>query len=347
MRKNAILLTIVLFFVLITLPPATTKANKAQQYEDIIEQGEYLAYVTGCVSCHSRQTETGEFIEETLFAGGYPINLGPLGIVFSKNLTSDPETGLGNWTAEEIKLAISTGISKDGLHLVPVMPYAFYNNMSESDLDAIVAFLQTLPPINNPTPREQVLDPATLPQLTLRTDVIAPDPSDIAARAEYLFSGILPCTDCHTPLDATTGVPVPELYMSGGQPFEGPWGIVYGGNLTPHSETGLGTWSDEDIKRIIREGVRPDGRKVVVMPWRDFAPLTDADLDAMIYYLRHNVPVVDREVPAPVLNESFINFVELPPAPLATEPRNNIMPIVMVVVALGLVGAVAFFIRRR
>ncbi|MCB8945253.1 MAG: cytochrome c [Ardenticatenaceae bacterium] len=345
MKKAAILFTFI--FTLVLLPTANLEAKKAGQYDDPIQQGEYIAYIAGCVSCHSRENpETGEFIPETLFAGGNPFDLGPLGIVFSKNLTSDPETGLGNWSDEEIKTAVRTGISPDGLHLFPVMPYPLYNGMAESDLDALVAFLRTLPPVNNPLPRDQILPPEALPQLPIRADIIAPEPADTAARANYLFAGVLPCADCHTPIDQETGAPIPSLYLSGGQPFEGPWGIIYGGNITPDDETGIGTWSDEDIKRIFHSGVRPDGRQVVLMPWRDFQPLTDEDLDAVVYYLRNIVPAVNREVSAPALNESFINYVEVPSNTPAIEPANNVVPIIMVVVALGLMAAGAVFVRR-
>ena len=344
MKKAALLFSLI--FVFVSLPIASTQARKAQQFEDPVQQGQYIAHIAGCVSCHSRQTETGEFIEETMFAGGNPFDLGPLGIVFSKNLTSDPETGLGEWTAEEIKTAIRTGVSRDGLHLFPVMPFAIYNNMAESDLDALAAFLQSLPPVNNPLPREQLLPPEALPQFSLKEGIVAPDPADREARADYLFSGVLPCTDCHTPLDSETGAPIQEQYLSGGQPYEGPWGIIYGGNITPHDEAGIGTWSNEEIRRIFLSGVRPDGRQVVFMPWRDFQPLTEADLDAVVYYLRNKVEPVNREVPAPALNEEFINFVELPqstPAP----PPNNVVPIILVVVALGLLTIVAVFALRR
>ena len=346
MKKTAIFF--VLIFVLVSLPANSTQAKKSRQFEDPIQQGEYIAYVAGCVGCHSREDpETGEFIEETLFAGGNPFDLGPLGIVFSKNLTSDPETGLGDWTDEEIKTSIRTGISRDGLHLFPIMPYTLYNGMAESDLDALVAYLRTIPPVNNPLPRDQILPTEALPQLLIRENIVAPDPADIAARAEYLFSGVLPCADCHTPIDQETGAPISELYLSGGQPFEGPWGIIYGGNITPHDETGIGTWSDEGIKRIFQSGVRPDGRQVVLMPWRDFQPLTEADLDAVVYYLRNQVAAVNREVPAPALNEDFVKFVEIPENESTLEPANNVVPIIMVVVALGLMAGTAVFARQR
>jgi mono/diheme cytochrome c family protein len=342
--KKALILASIMLSIFLFVPANRTTAEKAQQYDDPVKQGEYIAHVAGCVSCHSRQTETGEFIEETLFSGGNPFDLGPLGIVISKNLTPDPETGLGDWTDEEIKTAIRSGVSRAGLHLFPVLPFAIYTNMAESDLDAIVAYLRTLPPVNNPIPRQPILPPDQLPQFSINEGIVAPDPSDTEARADYLFSGVLPCTDCHTPLEAETGAPIMEQYLSGGQPFEGPWGIIYGGNITPHQERGIATWSDADLARVIAAGIRPDGRRVVVMPWRDFQ-LTAEDMDAVIYYLRNKVAPVDREVPAPALNEGFVQFVELP-AVESAEPPSNAVPLILVILALTLLVAASLYVRR-
>lgn len=90
--------------------------------------------------------------------------------------------------------------------------------------------------------------------------------SDPAARGKYLAT-IAGCGGCHTPLDPQTGASMLEKYMAGGQPYEGPWGIVYSANLTPDQETGLGKRTDADIRRVFHEGVLPDGRRVVLMPW--------------------------------------------------------------------------------
>src|SRR6185436_15941498 len=115
-------------------------------------RGEYLTSVIGCSDCHSPiDPKTFQPVEEMRWAGGQVFPLDPTGalVVVSKNLTSDKATGIGDWTDEEIKTAITTGIARDGLHLFPIMPYGYFNNMADADLDAIVAYLRTIPPINN------------------------------------------------------------------------------------------------------------------------------------------------------------------------------------------------------
>ena len=333
--------------------------------DDPVAHGKYLTTIAGCVDCHtpypadfdlSQLTDldklyslAGGADKTRLFAGGQPFPVPGLGVVFSKNLTSDKETGLGNWTDDEIKTAFQTGVSKDGLHLFPIMPYHLLNGMADSDADAIVAFLRTLPPVNNPAPRQQLLPVEALPQLPKQSGVVAPAPSDTAARGKYLMTAVIACTDCHTPVDATTGAPVMEKYMSGGQPFEGPWGIIYGGNITPDKETGIGNWTDDELKNFLRTGVLPEAQKrrhAVIMPWQLWASLTDDDLNAIVYYLRHDVPTVSNAVPAPALQPGFEQFA---PAPVA-QPSG---PSVGLIIAVGLAvvafvgGAAYLFMRNR
>lgn len=329
--------------ILMALPVGA--APVAQDDDDLVARGEYLTTIAGCVECHTPvDPETFQPIAEMRFAGGQPFDLGPAGVVVSKNLTSDVETGLGGWTDEEIEVAIRTGVSKDGLRLFPVMPYLFFNNLADEDMDAIIAYLRTLPPINNPVPRQQ-LELPPLPPLEVREGIVAPDPSDTEARAQYLFTAVLACTDCHTPIDPETGAPQMENYLAGGQPFVGPWGTIYGGNITPHEETGIGGWTDEEIKRVLTTGVRPDGRVAVLMPWRLYGALTPEDLDAVVYYLRNEVQPVDRVVPAAALEEGWATFVEIE----EEQPQTNTFLILAIVVGavVGVALAAVIFMRRR
>jgi mono/diheme cytochrome c family protein len=223
------------------------------------------------------------------------------------------------------------------------MPYRFFNSLSDSDADAIVAYLRTLAPISNKVPRTQILPVEQLPPLPRKTGIVAPAPADTAARGKYLMTALIACTDCHTPVDPATGQPVEGKYLAGGQPFEGPWGIVYGGNLTPDKETGLGNWSDADIARVLHQGIRPNRRVVVLMPWEIFQPLTDEDTKAIIYYLRNDVPAVHNEVPAAKLNEGFEHFAPAEKVGLGG-PWNIILAVVGVLI---IVGGLALVLRRR
>jgi mono/diheme cytochrome c family protein len=117
-------------------------------------------------------------------------------------------------------------------------------------------------------------------------------------RGRYLTT-IAGCNDCHTP-GFLYGSPDTARALSGSEiPWGGPWGVVYSGNLTPDPETGLGNWTDDQVKTAIRTGARPDGRQLApIMPWMNLAHLTNEDLDAIVAYLRSLPPIVHAE-PAP------------------------------------------------
>lgn len=118
-------------------------------------------------------------------------------------------------------------------------------------------------------------------------------------RGKYLTT-LMGCGDCHTP---GTFISLPDFkrQLSGSEMgWQMPNGVVYAANLTPDPETGLGKWSDAQIVQAIRTGNRPDGRQLApIMPWMNYAALTDEDADAIVAYLR-SIPAVKHAVPAPV-----------------------------------------------
>jgi mono/diheme cytochrome c family protein len=118
-------------------------------------------------------------------------------------------------------------------------------------------------------------------------------------RGKYLasFGG---CMDCHTP-GYFLGKPDMARYLGGSEVgFEIPdVGVFHGPNLTPDKETGLGSWTDEQIVTAIQKGLRPDGRMLApIMPWRALANLTKDDAQAIVAYLR-SIPAVKNKVPGP------------------------------------------------
>jgi len=345
-RLFAISTLIIMALLTLGIFPVTPAVAAPARQDDQVAQGKYIAAIAGCVGCHTPIDKT-TFTPVTgkEFSGGEPFDLGPLGIVYSKNLTSDMKTGLGDWTDEEIKTAITTGVSKDGLHLFPVMPYHFFNNMADKDLDTLVAFLRTIPPIENQVERRQILPPEALPQLERKSGIVAPDPKDTAARGRYLMTSVLVCNDCHTPVNPETQQPILEKYLAGGQPFEGPWGIVYGGNITPDQKTGIGSWTDADIERLLRTGVRPDGRVTVVMPFFIYQNLNADDMKAVTYYLKNDVKAVDGVVPAANLKEGFERYVEIALPQPAVDPL--LLGVVGGVLFLLVGGGVFLFMRNR
>ncbi|MFO1048124.1 MAG: c-type cytochrome [Geminicoccaceae bacterium] len=118
------------------------------------------------------------------------------------------------------------------------------------------------------------------------------------SRGAYL-ARIMDCGGCHTP-GAMAGKPDEAMHLAGADVGFGVpgLGVFYPPNLTPDRETGLGGWSEEEIVRAVRTGQRPDGRELVVMPWRSYAALTDEDAGALAAYLK-SLPATANHVPPP------------------------------------------------
>jgi mono/diheme cytochrome c family protein len=278
---------------------------KAPATPEAIERGRYLAmHVTGCIACHS----------ETDFAApGDPLIAGREGSgkewpeipefpgrLRAPNITSDKETGLGNWTDGEIVRAMREGVSRDGRPLFPMMPYGtFATHLSDEDALAIVAYLRTLPPIAKKVDPVEVGFPVsmfvrTAPKPVERPLAKAPDPSDTLARGRWLLQA-MSCADCHTPSEK--GEPLPGKQYAGGASFPLPAGTVYASNITSDKATGIGAYSDEDLLRVLSEGIGKAGQPLYLMPWPFYKGLTDADKKALIAALRE-IPPVSNVVPA-------------------------------------------------
>lgn len=137
------------------MPPA--KGLPAPSRKDKVAYGRYIATALAhCFECHSGPDAHGApDPEHNLGSGGFLITLAPGATVMTPNITPDPETGIGKWSDAEIKKALTQGIRPDGRHLSPPMPFLFFKNMTNSDLDAVVAFLRTIPPIKRVVERTE------------------------------------------------------------------------------------------------------------------------------------------------------------------------------------------------
>ena len=110
--------------------------------QDLVAKGEYLARAGDCIACH---TNPGG----ALFAGGFPMAT-PFGTIYSSNITPDPATGIGSWTADQFYAAMHTGRFPDGGLIYPAMPFASYTKVTREDSDAIFAHLRSVPPVHQP-----------------------------------------------------------------------------------------------------------------------------------------------------------------------------------------------------
>jgi mono/diheme cytochrome c family protein len=126
------------------IPPGADKPFTEAMLNDKLKKGQYLATIAHCMECHTPFGQRGRDFENKLGAGGAEFP-GPWGVSVSRNITSSKTKGLGSWTDAEIKRAITQGVSKDGSHLKPPMGFGYYAKMTDADLDAVIAFLRTVP----------------------------------------------------------------------------------------------------------------------------------------------------------------------------------------------------------
>lgn len=146
-------------------------------------------------------------------------------------------------------------------------------------------------------------------------------------RGEYLVNHQMACFVCHSQLDANTHMPLPGLLAAGGRGFtreDGLPGNIFSTNLTPDAETGLGTWTDGEVLRAMREGVSKDGHALFpIMPYPNYRQMSDEDAQAIVAYLRTLKPVKNpvrkRELDFPV--NLIVNVIPKPvEGPVAPPP---------------------------
>lgn len=129
-------------------------------------------------------------------------------------------------------------------------------------------------------------------------DIAASDDSALVARGKHLFYGPAHCAGCHAPRSEVARLEMgEEVSPSGGEDFDIPLGMIYAPNITPDVETGIGSYTDQELARTMRFGVKRNGQALVdFMPFYD---MSDRDLTAIISYLR-SIPAVRNE--RPVMN---------------------------------------------
>lgn len=270
-----------------------------------LARGQYLAaHVSGCIDCHSERDwsrfagpitpgtegKGGDFFGEP----GSPVQL------WAPNITP---AAVGDWTDGELIRAITTGVTRDGRALFPIMPYPMYARMAREDIEAIVAYIRTLRPIDHTPPARRLGFPLPLVVRTIPAPAAfrpVPPVSDRVAYGEYMTNASA-CADCHTPQEQ--GQPIPGLAFAGGFEFLMKSGTrIRSANITPDAVTGIGAWSEEQfIDRFKAFQNAPhqtltdaEQRDNTYMPWFMYASMTREDLGAIYAYLRTLMPVVNR-----------------------------------------------------
>lgn len=270
--------------VLVFAAPSLAQGNARVERGRVLMEG-----VVACGNCHMARGPQGQLLPDKGLSGGTVIVDDAAMHAVASNITPDKATGIGSWTDAQLRKAIRDGIRPDGSLIGPPMPIEFYRGMSDADLDAIVAYLRAQPAVANKVEKSVYKIPLPPNYGPPVKHVKAPPSSNKVRYGEYL-ARIGHCMDCHTPR-AADGRLVKAQWGSGGQVIAGPWGKPVSRNLTPHA-SGLEAWSDAEIARAIREGVRRDGTKLSPpMGFSFYKNINDADMAAIIAYLRTLKPL--------------------------------------------------------
>lgn len=222
-----------------------------------VERGREVFALAGGCGCHN-------MADGTVGSGGREIKT-PFGTFYGTNITPDRETGIGDWSDDEIIAAIRDGYARGKGVEAPVMPYYQYAGMSDADVRALVAYLRTLPPVRRENREADVSLP--FPRLAYRAwrllfapRVTAPaeTPTDPLERGRYLTDHVSICGDCHTPRNRL-GAPRADFYLAGTE--DGPDGNAVP-NITPDAETGLAKWREGSFVEVLQTGMLPNADNV-------------------------------------------------------------------------------------
>jgi mono/diheme cytochrome c family protein len=312
---SIIILAVVGFFVYVQLTWDKTydwpgPALRISTDSAVIARGKYL--VDGpahCGSCHiSSFADLVDGDEGKIVAlkGGLKFPMGPLGAMYTRNLTPDQATGIGAYSDEQLFRMMRHGIRPDGLASMPVlMPFW---KMADDDLVAVVSYLRSLAPVENKIPNNdwsfmgkavRSLTTTFRPIKDPEAPAVAPAMAATVERGAYLANYVANCVGCHTERDLMTyQATAPEF--AGGMEFE-PWPELYTylksdpevwlrtPNITPDPGGVLVNYKtpEEFVARFRK------GRLVAFSPmdWGPFSRMTDEDLTAIWMYLNSLAPV--------------------------------------------------------
>lgn len=274
---------------------ATAEADQTSSRTDdanIVDRGRYLARAGNCVSCH---TSPGG----PAFAGGLGFET-PFGKLYSSNITSDPDTGIGKWSIEEFGRALREGVRPDGEHLYPAFPYTAYSRISDDDVLALYAYFKVIKPVKFTPPANQMSFPfnqrwtlGVWKAMYFDAARFEPDPSQSEPwnRGAYLVEGLAHCSACHSPRNAL-GAELSDSSMTGGEYND----RVGSGEIRPWSApnltdvpNGLASWSVEDLVGYFTTGrtafteTHGPMNEVILNSTRH---LSEPDVTAMAVYLK-------------------------------------------------------------
>jgi len=255
---------------------------------DTIERGRVLAALGDCAVCHTAPGGAPN-------AGGRAMET-PFGTLYTTNLTTDAETGLGRWSFSAFQRAMREGVSRDGRHLYPAFPYTAFAKTGDDDLQALYAYFMSLPPVRAETPPAALKFPFSLRPLMAGWNALFHDPAPFAPepaqsaewnRGAYLVNGLGHCGACHTPRNALGAEQGGSAFLAGAiaDGWEAP-------ALTALSKSPV-PWNADALYRYLRHGHSPwhgvaGGPMAEVV--HELQAVPDEDIRAMATYLASFTP---------------------------------------------------------
>ena len=281
-------------------PPVVASLDSA-----VIARGHYIVRdVAVCGSCHAAPSAKAAQAEgaNVALSGGNQWKIPP-GEFYARNITPDPETGIGRFSDGAIARALRNGVGHDGRALLPFMEM---QGLSDDDLGAVVSYLRSQPPVRNPVPDHHY----NLLGMVVRATVLAtpvgpktqpPERAPHGASIEngrYVAGSVANCWACHTQRNMNTGAVAGPLY-AGATDFEDPdtpdrtWSPP---NITAAARTGrLAPFDEDAFVARFRAGRAIPGSP---MPWQAYRRMTDDDLRAIYRFLK-SVPAAEHDVGPP------------------------------------------------
>lgn len=314
--KNILLLAVVLIIVAVAgaisyITLALPNVGKPEQIKvDATPQrqarGQYLVnHVVLCVDCHS-QRDWSRFAAPTM-----PGTLGGGGEVFDAKVGFPGEVHVPNitpynlkkWTDGELFRAITTGETKDGSAIFPLMPWPYYSKLSREDVYSIIAYIRTLKPIKADYPKAKLNFPLNiLVHLMPQKAALRPVPptSDSVKYGEYICNAA-GCRECHS--QSSNGKILKGMAFAGGHEYRVNGAMVRSANITPDKTTGIGKWKESDFVSMFKSFTDPGtatpvppGSFQTIMPWYDYAGMNEGDLKSIYRYLMTVKPVKNNVV---------------------------------------------------
>lgn len=255
----------------------------------LVKRGEYLVKAGDCIACHTNSPEKG-----TPFAGGLPMHT-PFGTIYAPNITPDKETGIGKWTEADFVKAMRTGVSPQGHYYYPAFPYYYFNHVTDADLKAIKAYLDSIPAIKQQNKPNEMMKPFDQRFLQFGwrfmffrhddTGAFQENPKQSAVwnRGAYLVEGLGHCAMCHSPSyhiisdSISLGAPMKKYDLTGAK---------IQGYMAPNiSKSNLEKVSIDDIVDVFTKDKLIGGGKIA-------GPMLEANHDSLRYLDRSDLVAI-------------------------------------------------------